>query len=583
MFFGKFSAMVPEYLKKDGVFMLVGIDVGGTYTDAVLLDSARVIKKAKVATRHDNLLQCLLAALDQIIKDVAVDKIKRVALSTTLITNLIAEKKYDPVAMILIPGPGLNLNMYHSQTISYIADGAIDFRGREIIPLNKNQLKDIIKKIHQQGYAKIAVVGKFSQRNNQHELAIKDMIKQDYPDIEVALGHQVSGQLNFPRRIATTFLTLASRGTYRLFSDAVREALKERKITAPVVILKADGCTLPLAASLEMPVETIFSGPAASTLGVMAMTPKGQTSVLLDIGGTTTDLAIILSGVPLLSSRGVRIERFLTNVKSFAVRSVPIGGDSVVTIENNEIVILPERRGVPYCQGGPQVTPTDALRVLGKSKIGNLNKALEGMQLLGTITKMSEEEVAEQILNLFVNKIIVVINAMFHEWEEEPAYRVWEVLQEQKIRPQNMVGVGGAAAGIIPLLARRMGCRPIIPENADVANAIGAAVARPTVMISLRVDTEHGQYSVIEEGFQGPLPRRANYKEEDVMNLALEWFAKRAKSMGINLIFGDIEVLENEVFNIVRDWSTIGKIFKLSIQNSRGILAYIQGGASNDK
>ena len=120
-------------------------------------------------------------------------------------------------------------------------------------------------------------------------------------------------------------------------------ALKERKISAPVYILKADGGTLPLDKSVQMPVETIFSGPAASIMGVMALTAPGQTCVVVDIGGTTTDLALILSGKPLLSAKGARVGSLLTHVRAFAVKSVAIGGDSAVAVRRR----LPDSRAAP--------------------------------------------------------------------------------------------------------------------------------------------------------------------------------------------------------------------------------------------
>ena len=117
--------------------MLIGIDVGGTTTDAVLVDGGRVAKTAYVPTDHDNLLNCLLSALDQLVEGVDTRKIERVVLSTTLITNMIAEGKTDPVALMLIPGPGTNPKDYNLGD-AYILDGAIDFRGKEIGKISRN-------------------------------------------------------------------------------------------------------------------------------------------------------------------------------------------------------------------------------------------------------------------------------------------------------------------------------------------------------------------------------------------------------------------------------------------------------------
>ena len=164
------------------------------------------------------------------------------------------------------------------------------------------------------------------------------------------LGNKLSGKLNFPRRVATTMLAAASRDRYKEFFEKIKKALDERNIRAPVYILKADGGTLPIEKSMEFPVETIFSGPAASTIGALALTPENETSVVVDIGGTTTDLALILSGKPLLASKGAKLGGFLTQVRAFAVRSIAVGGDSIVRIRDSssgikEISIGPERAG----------------------------------------------------------------------------------------------------------------------------------------------------------------------------------------------------------------------------------------------
>ena len=347
--------------------MLIGIDVGGTTTDAVIVDGGNVVKTAYVPTDHDNLSNCLLAALDELVRGVDTRKIERVVLCTTLITNMIAEGKTDPVALLLIPGPGTNPRDY-SLGESIILDGAIDFRGTEIDRLKESQIKEAAAKIRAQGVSRIAVVGKFCQRNHAHELKAGEILADAMPGSKIELGHRVSGQLNFPRRAATTMLTAATKDSYEQFAEKMAAALKERKISAPVYILKADGGTLPLDKSVQMPVETIFSGPAASIMGVLALTEPGQTCVVVDIGGTTTDLALILSGKPLLSSKGARVDSLLTHVRAFAVKSVAIGGDSVVCLSGGALSVGPQRDGPPLCMGGTGPTPTDALRVLGLSR-----------------------------------------------------------------------------------------------------------------------------------------------------------------------------------------------------------------------
>lgn len=556
--------------------MFIGIDVGGTFTDAVLLDRGMVRATAKVVTRQD-LLSSLLEALDCILHGVSPDLIERVVFSTTVITNLIAEKKYDPVGLIIIPGPGLSHDHYRFATQTHIVSGAIDYRGREIIPLDLKQVEQAVEQLEAAGYNKVAVVGKFSSRNNKHEKEIEKYIKLLHPQWQVELGHMVAGQLNFPRRIVSTMLTCATRDKYEFFVRSVFQALEQRGLKAEIYILRADGGTMRLKNSIRSPIETIFSGPAASTLGVQALLPPDETAVVVDIGGTTSDLALLLSGQPLLATRGVCIYNQLTHVRALAVKSVPVGGDTTLGRQESRIVLQSGRQGPPFCLGGPAPTPTDALRVLGLFHRGDYDRACQAMYQLGDGLNLSCTEIAVRVVDLVVDTIVQEINEMFKSWEQEPSYRVWEVLQKKKVRPTTVVGVGGGASGLIAQIASRMNCQPVLPPYASVANAIGAAVARPTLRVSLRADTQQGIYTIQEEGFQGKI-EESNFNEEKAVALARTWLQRRVENAGLSGSLGEIEIIRREVFNVVRNWVTCGKIFDIGVQTQRGILHYVGGG-----
>ncbi|WP_066635580.1 hydantoinase/oxoprolinase family protein [Desulfolucanica intricata] len=556
--------------------MLIGIDVGGTCTDAVLLRKDKVLAKAKVPTGED-LLGSLMKALDKIMEGVQPAEIKRVVFSTTIITNLIAEKKYEKVAVMIIPGPGISHEKYNFKTETVIVDGAVDYRGREIIKLNEQEIKEKLFLLEQKGYHKLAVVGKFSNRNNLHENQIETLVRGLYPDWQVVLGHRVGGKLNLPRRVVNAYYTCATQEKYSKFINSVEEALIKRGIGADAYILKADGGTLPLRASEKVPVETIFSGPAASTLGVQALVPPGQTAVVVDIGGTTTDLALILSGEPLLSSKGVQVDELLTQVRGLSVRSIPVGGDTAVELSEGRILITGKRKGFPYCQGGPCPTPTDALRVLNLIDLGDRDLAVKGISTLGL--NCSPQKAAEQIIDEVVKIIVTEIQRMFLEWEQEPAYRIWELLQKRSVRPDIVAGVGGGAIGLVEHIARELNCKKLLPAHAEVANAIGAAVARPTVQLSLRADTERQVFTVEETGYQGKL-NNTKFSEKDALDLANEWLNRQAKSLGVLCEIGEVEIIRQEVFNMVRGWHTTGRIFDVVLQTKRGILQYVEQGGS---
>lgn len=556
-----------------GKDMFIGIDVGGTYTDAVIMENDQVRGVAKVPTR-ENLIDSLNEAIDMIVKDQYKKKVKRIVFSTTIITNLIAERKYEEVDLLIIPGPGLSHDYYKDMPYAHIIPGAIDYRGREILSLKEQEIETVLGEIALKGTKRLGVVGKFSPRNTSHEKQVAAIINNKYPECQVELGSKIGGQLNFPRRVVTTYLTCATRESYHCFIESVRQSLNSREITADVFILKADGGTTPLQGSEELPVETIFSGPAASTLGVQALTSPGETAVVVDIGGTTTDLALILSGQPLLSAKGARVMEQLTQVRALAVKAVPVGGDSVLKREGNEITICGKRMGQAYCLGGPAPTPTDALRVLGLTGLGDKEKAAEAMSVLGQGLDITVEEIAERVVNRVVDNITAEINKMFIEWEQEPAYRVWEILHKHAVKPTIVAGVGGGAAGFASRIAEKLGCRPFIPRYAPVANAIGAALAKPTLQVNLRADTEQGYYIIQEEGRQEKISDR-QFNEKKALELAKNSLVKRSAKYGLKLSDDEIEVTKLEVFNMIRGWDTTGRLYDITVQSPRGIVARI--------
>jgi N-methylhydantoinase A len=561
--------------------MLIGIDVGGTTTDAVLIRNGSVYSTAKVSTEEGSLLNSLLEALDAISSDISPKELERIVLSTTVITNLIAEGKTDRVALLLIPGPGINPASY-SFPDSFCLKGAVDYRGREIQPLDEAEIRKTVNMIREMGFLRAAVVGKFGQRNPSHELIIKEIFREIYPECKLELGHKVSGKLNFPRRVATAMLTSATREHYHEFVEKIGIALEKRNIKSPVFILKADGGTLPIEKSIDFPVETIFSGPAASTIGALALTPEGETSVVVDIGGTTTDLALILSGKPLHASKGVKLGSSLTHVRAFAVRSIPVGGDSVVRVENSKsgakmITIGPDRSGPACCMGGEETTPTDALRVLGLIEVGSLERARKAVTATASRLGKSEIETASLIVDKTTQMIAEAVHEMFYEWEQEPAYRIWEILQEKKERPQNVVGIGGGARGLIAGIARKINAKPVIPDHAEVGNAIGAAVARPTITLSLHIDTEQKAYSIAEEGEVISLTSNdtGNFNKmglEEAEAFAANLLRKRAEKFGIADYADEAEIVSSEVFNVVSGWYTVGRLFDVEMQIPAGLI-----------
>ncbi len=550
---------------------LIGIDVGGTFTDAVAVCCGTVIAIAKVPTETDNLARSLLAALDGVLAGISSAQVARVSLSTTWITNLLAQGLAPVVPTLLIPGPGRDPSTYPLPGPSWTVGGAIDFRGRETMPLDQDEVIVVLERIRASGYRHLAIAGKFSPRNPGHEDRVLDWAQQLDPTWRLRAGHTVSGQLNLPRRAAATALTLAIEEPFRAFFAQLQRAFEARELACPLVILKADGGTLPLDAALREPIQSIFSGPAASTMGVLAQRPQGGTSVVVDVGGTTTDLALILDGEPLFSSHGASLDGIYLPTRAFAVRSLPLGGDSAVAVQGGVPTLLITRAGIAACLGGPQPTLTDVLRLLGWTALGDLNRARAALAQVADAVGLSVDQIAAQIVEQALSRLEKGIAEMFLAWRRERVYRIWELKQREERRPDVVVGVGAAAEPLVPALAERLKAHVLIPPYASVTNALGAALARTTFTTTVHVDTGRHHFEVVEEGIVGTLPL-ARFTLEDARRMAREWMVRRGRALGVADPLADCEEVLAEQFNIVEDWSTVGSIFDVRLERRCGLV-----------
>jgi len=555
--------------------MLVGIDVGGTFTDGVLYGNGRILESVKTPTEDDNLQETIITVLDDLLRGRKGEDIRRLFLSTTLVTNLLAAGQGDEVALILIPGPGLNLRQLQFFPQAHIIKGATDFHGRITEALDGEEVRELGQKIVAAGIEKVAVVGKFSQRNQRQEGQVEEILLARHPHLKVVKGFGVAGELNFPRRAVTTYYTAMTQDAWGEFAASIKRALVQRGITSPIDILKADGGTMPLEASLNSPCETIFSGPAASVMGALALTMDEQTAVVVDMGGTTTDLALILQGKPLHASRGAMLGGYYSHVRSLALRSLPLGGDSAVRWTGEEISLGPDRLGPAACFGGPVATPTDAVNFLAGGHLGPLSLSQEALARVAHPAGLKTETLAQDLVGQVIEVLKDSIKEMFKSWEEEPAYRIWEIVNKQRVKAQRLVGIGAAAQAFVPILAKEVGCPAFVDHYSPVANALGAAVSRPTLSLQVHADTRQGSYYLSLDGIVGRC--KGDLQLADVKDLARKHLRQLAAQRGIGQYADRSEVFLAEQFNMVRGWSTTGKLFDVGIKIAPGVIDDYKG------
>ena len=541
--------------------MLLGIDVGGTFTDAVILEQGEIAAQAKRATTHDDVLHCVLAALDAVLKPELAAKLERVVISSTIVTNALTEGRLDEVFLAVIAGPGMNIAGHLPVTPCYL-QGYVDHRGKITAQL------DLLKLLKQRGKGVAAVSGKFSVRNPQLEYQAEHELKKcGYK--KIFLGSGLSGELNFVRRTNSAYFAAQVYELFAHFCERIREALAERGVDAPVHILKADGGTLPLAVALEQPVEAVFTGPAASVLGIEALAAPAVNSISLDVGGTTTDIAFWENGLPLMAKRGAVINGFPSAVRAFHMRSVGIGGDSRIHKAAEGYTVGPEREGPAAAVGGETATLSDALIVAGYVSFGDTARSLVALEKFGGEPRLE----AQKIIASAVGIIRETIEEMLDEWAKQPVYTVDDVIRGTEFVPAQLIGVGGGAPGLIKALGEAMELPVEIPAGAMVANAIGAAVARPTLSAGLRADTTEGFYIIPESGRRERLPKCFTQKVAE--ELLSSWL--REQTADWQLPDAETELVSCEHFRTVHGYYDTGDIYNLRMQLRPGILYKVQG------
>ncbi len=554
--------------------MIVGLDMGGTHVDAVLIENGKVTKTSKKPTNRENLFQSIWATLQDLLTGENISKIERINLSTTVSTNAIVEDKTSPVGMFIQSGPGLPHNFLGCGDENIFLTGYIDHRGRVVKDLDSKEIKDSMKTLKEKNIKACGVVTKFSTRNPNHEIEIKKLLEKDFAPI--TMGHTMSGKLNFPRRVNTTYLNSAVYETFNSFSQNIKKAMKKEGLDeVPLYVLKADGGTMNIDGAENMPVETILSGPASSLMGINSMLGTNKDAILLDIGGTTTDIFFLADGVPLFEPLGIKIDKYKTLVRAIYSNSIGLGGDSSIEVEKGKLKIGPIRKGYPMAFGGSNPTPTDAMVVLGLMEDGNREKAYEGMKFLGNQLNLREEEVAEKILKTMASMVKEKTNELLYNINSQPVYTVKELLENKKVEPKLINIIGGPAKVLAPILEEEFNLPCNYPKNYHVANAVGAALSQTTTEITLVADTAQKTLSVPELGIYEKIS--GNYTLDMAREKALKLLVKSAKKLGAKDENIEIEITEENSFNMVRGFFTSGQSIRIKAQVKPGLIHQLKG------
>lgn len=329
--------------------VLMGIDTGGTYTDVVLLDNERgVIGAAKALTTKHDLSEGIQNAVKAALPD-SPPQIQLVSLSSTLATNAIVEGKGSPICLILIGYDPEILDLTElrrvvtNEALIFI-QGGHTVSGEEQAPLDIAAARRAIE-TYAGSVAAFAISGYFSVHNPTHELRVKRLVRR-LTGLPVTCGHELTTNLHAPRRALTAALNARLTPLLQQLILSVSQMLVSQDIHAPLMVVRGDGSLMNADMALERPVETILSGPAASVVGAHYLSNTGNAFVI-DMGGTTTDIAALHNGRPTVNREGAWVDNWQTMVEAINVRTTGLGGDSEIRLAKKNKLCVGPRRMIP--------------------------------------------------------------------------------------------------------------------------------------------------------------------------------------------------------------------------------------------
>lgn len=334
--------------------LALGVDTGGTYTDAVLVrDEKEVIASAKSLTTRADLAIGVGKAISAVLEQakVAPDQISMASLSTTLATNALVEGQGGRVALIYIGFKDSDLEKHGLKDAlkgdpALVMSGGHSHSGSEAAPLDIAALEQFLGS--HKGISGFAIAAQFATRNPAHELEAARIVSER-TGAPVTCSHHLSAKLNGPKRAVTAVLNARLIGMIDRLIGRAQDQLRELGIMAPMMVVRGDGALMSAEQARERPIETILSGPAASIVGARWLTGT-ENALVSDIGGTTTDVALIRDGKPAIDSAGAQVGGFRTMVEAVAMRTHGLGGDSQVHVVTEGLqggVFLGPRRVLP--------------------------------------------------------------------------------------------------------------------------------------------------------------------------------------------------------------------------------------------
>lgn len=552
--------------------IILGIDTGGTYTDGIILDSEsrKVLCKAKALTTKENLSIGIENCISKLDKE-HISDISLICLSTTLATNAVVEDKGSKVGLIM-----MNADLLHKD---YAADrsvqikGYMDIRGDEQEPLDESEIRQALKSMKGSVDA-LAVSGYASVRNPKHELRIKEMATE-LLNVPVVCGHELTSVLGYDERTVTAVLNAKLISNIQNLVIETRKILEKLEISAQIMIVKGDGNLMTASFAEGRPIDTVMSGPAASVIGSTFLSDI-KDAIIVDIGGTTTDIADLTDGVVRINEKGSVVGNWRTRARAIEMHTHGLGGDSYLRPQKDGSVFFGPERVEPLCVAAfkyPNIvdelkkykgrkghdnadlyetdcyrllkkpvraalneqeervliqleksahsifyledkigkkakylkldkleqegylqkislTPTDLLHASGEYDEWNSEASCLGVEMMAERLGMTAEAFIAYAKDMFVKQIAfaIAISVLFFDNEKNIIDSEKRDLIRKAVFKENddrlgislhvkrpIIGLGAPVAAWLPKVCSILDAEVILPENREVANAIGAA------------------------------------------------------------------------------------------------------------
>lgn len=441
--------------------MRIGVDVGGTNTDAVLMDGTTVVGWFKTQTTAD-VTTGITTAIRTVLEETKIptNEIKAVMIGTTHFTNAVVEQKR------LMQTAALRLGLPATECLppmvdwppdlrdaignhKYLVHGGHEFDGREIAPLDENEIREVAKDIKSKGIRAVAISAVFSPVNGSFEERAAEIIQNELPDVSISLSHEI-GRMGILERENAAILNACLGELAKAIVDSFRKALADMKIDAPFYLSQNDGTLMSADYAGKYPVLTFASGPTNSMRGA-AFLSGAKDAMVVDLGGTTSDVGMLLRGFPREASVAVEISGVRTNFRMPDVYSFGLGGGSIVS--QDPLKIGPQSVGYELTTkglvfGGDVLTTTDLAVAGGLVDIGD-----------ASAVKSLDATFVREALDEIQSTVETAVDRM-----------------KTSAEPVPLILVGG---GTILVSRQVEGTSEMIkPEHFPVANAIGAAIAQ---------------------------------------------------------------------------------------------------------